>query len=59
MYHHYFNESLDNIMNIPISEWFVEDITSVINRINYFLKINLNVDAVNKLHKIWYSKNFK
>jgi hypothetical protein len=59
MYHHYFNVPMKNIMNIPISEWFVEDITPVIDKINYFLKINLNVEAVNKLHKTWYGRNFK
>ena len=59
MYHHYFNVSMKNIMNIPISEWFVEDISSVINKINYFLKINLDVDTVNTLHKIWHRNNFK
>lgn len=59
MYHHYFDVPMENIMNIPISEWFVEDITPVVNKINFFLKINLDVDAVNKLHKIWYRNNFK
>jgi hypothetical protein len=59
MYHHYFNIPMENIMNIPISEWFIEDISSVISKINYFLKINLDVDAVNKLHKTWYRNNFK
>ena len=59
MYHHYFNVPMENIMNIPISEWFIEDISSVIDRINYFLKINLDVVTVNKLHKIWYRNNFK
>jgi hypothetical protein len=59
MFHHYFGVSMENIMNIPISEWFVEDITSIINKINYFLKINLDIVAVNKLHKTWYRNNFK
>jgi hypothetical protein len=59
MYHHYFGVSMENIMNIPISEWFVEDIGLVINKINYFLKINLDVVNVNKLHKTWYRNNFK
>lgn len=59
MYHHYFDVSMENIMNISISEWFVEDITPVIDKINYFLKINLNIDIVNNLHKIWYRNNFK
>jgi hypothetical protein len=59
MYHYYFDTPMENIMNIPISEWFVEDISSVINKINYFLKINLDVDAVNTLHKMWYRNNFK
>jgi hypothetical protein len=59
MYHHYFDEPMENIMNIPISEWFVEDISLVINKINYFLKINLDVVDVNKLHKTWYRNNFE
>jgi hypothetical protein len=59
MYHHYFDVSMEDIMNISISEWFVEDITLVVDKINYFLKINLNVDVVNNLHKIWYRNNFK
>jgi hypothetical protein len=59
MYHHYFDTPMENIMNIAISEWFVEDVSSVIDRINYFLKINLDVNTVNKLHKIWYRNNFK
>ena len=59
MYHHYFDVSMENIMNIPISEWFVENITPVIDKINYFLKINLEVNVVNQLHKIWYRNNFK
>jgi hypothetical protein len=59
MYHYYFDVPMKNIMNIPISEWFVEEISSVINKINYFLKTNFDVDAVNKLHQIWYRNNFK
>ena len=59
MFYHYFDTPMENIINIPISEWFVEDITPVINKINCFLKINLDVVAVNKLHKIWYRNNFK
>ena len=59
MYHYYFDVPMENIMNIPISEWFVEEISSVINKINYFLKTNFDVDAVNKLHQIWYRNNFK
>jgi hypothetical protein len=59
MFHHYFDILMENIINIPISEWFVEDITPVINEINYFLKINLDIVVVNKLHKIWYRNNFK
>jgi len=59
MYHRYFNVPMENIMNIPISEWFVEDIKSVIDKINCFLNFNLDVDVANKLHKIWYRNNFK
>lgn len=59
MYHYYFNVAMDNIMNIPITEWFVEDISPVINRINFFLKYNIDVDVVNALHKVWYKNNFK
>jgi hypothetical protein len=59
MYHYYFDVPMENIMNIPISEWFVEDISSVIDKINYFLKTNLDVDAATTLHKLWYRNNFK
>lgn len=59
MYHYYFDVPMENIMNIPIAEWFVEDISKVVDKINYFLKSNLDVTAVNKLHKTWYRRNFK
>jgi len=59
MFHHYFDVPMENIINIPISEWFIEDITPIIHKINYFLNINLDIVAVNKLHKIWYRNNFK
>jgi hypothetical protein len=59
LYHYYFDVPMENIMNISISEWFVEDISSVIDKINYFLKTNLDVDAANTLHKLWYRNNFK
>ena len=59
MYHHYFNVPMENIMNIPITEWFVEDISPVVHRLNFFLKTNLDVDSVNEMHRIWYRNNFK
>jgi len=59
LYHYYFDVPMENIMNISISEWFVEDISSVIDKINYFLKTNLDVDAANTLHKLWYRNNSK
>ena len=53
MYHHYYQIPMKNIMNISISEWFIEDIGSVIDRINYFLKINLDPIKINQLHRMW------
>ena len=59
MYHHYFDVPMKNIMNIPIKEFFVKDISSVIDRINFFLTSNIDVHAVNNLHAIWYRNNIK
>jgi hypothetical protein len=53
MYHYYYQLPMDNIMNISISEWFVEDISSVISRLNYFLKSDLDSVKINQLHRIW------
>jgi hypothetical protein len=58
MYHYYFDVSMEDIMNIPITEWFIEDITPVLARINYFLQINIDIDKAQELHKIWYKNNF-
>ena len=58
MYHHYFDVPMTDIMNIPISEWFVKDITSVLARINYFLQIDIDIAEATNLHKIWYNNNF-
>jgi hypothetical protein len=45
-------------MNIPITEWFVQDITPVLERINYFLQTNIDLEKAAELHKTWYDKNF-
>ena len=58
MYHHYFNVPMTDIMNIPITEWFVENINPVLARINYFLQIDIDIDKAAELHKIWYTNNF-
>jgi len=58
MYHHYFNVPMKNIMNIPITEWFVKDITPVLARINYFLQIDIDMEKAKELHSIWFTKNF-
>ena len=59
MYHHYFDVPMENIMNITITEFFVEDISAVIDRINFFLNSNIDVRAAHNLHTIWYRNNFK
>ena len=58
MYHHYFNVPMENIMNIPITEWFIKDITPVLARINYFLQIDIDMEKAKELHSIWFTKNF-
>ena len=58
MYHHYFNIPMENIMNIPITEWVVNDITPVLARINYFLQIDIDMEKAKELHSIWFTKNF-
>jgi len=57
IYHHYFNTPMDDIMNIPITEWFVKDITPILARINYFLQIDIDVNKAQELHEIWYKNN--
>ena len=58
MYHYYFNVPMTDIMNISITEWFVKDISSVLERINYFLQIDIDISEALNLHKIWYENNF-
>ena len=58
MYHHYFNVPMTDIMNIPITEWFVEDINPVLAKINYFLQVDIDIGKAAELHKIWYTNNF-
>ena len=57
MYHHYFNVPMEAIMNIPITEWFVKDITPILKRINYFLQIDIDISKAEELHQIWYKNN--
>lgn len=57
MYHHYFDTSMDNIMNISITEWFQLDIRPVIERTSRFLDIELDIDLCLHLHGIWCKKN--
>jgi hypothetical protein len=57
MYHWYFQVPMDNIMNISISEWFVTDIDSVLDRISYFLKLPMNKEQISNIHNIWVKVN--
>jgi hypothetical protein len=58
MYHHYFDISMNNIMNISISEWFNPDIANVLDRIVQFLQVDLDKELCLELHRLWYQKNF-
>lgn len=57
MYHYYFQVPLGDIMNISVSELFSQDISSVIDRLNYFLNISIDHSAANNYHSKWISKN--
>ena len=57
MLQYYFNTSMDDFMHISITDWFVSDITPVIDRINWCLQINLDVDLCMQLHQQWLVKN--
>lgn len=57
MYHWYFQVSMDNIMNIPISEWFVRDIDRVLDRLSWLLKINVDKTSIGHLHHSWLEEN--
>lgn len=57
MYHWYFQVPMDNIMNISISEWFTEDIDSVLDRLSYLLQISINKEQINKMHTSWLKAN--
>lgn len=57
MYHYYFKVPLDDIMNISVSELFSHDISPVIDRLNYFLNIDIDHSTANNYHNKWISKN--
>ena len=57
MYHWYFQVPMDDIMNISISEWFVADIDSVLDRISYFLKLPMDKEQISNLHATWMEAN--
>ena len=57
MYHWYFQIPMEDIMNIPITEWFVRDIDDVLARISWLLKININKIDITKMHYRWLEDN--
>jgi hypothetical protein len=48
-----------NVMNISICNWFVQDISNILTRIEKFLQIAFDHDLCNKLHSIWISRNLE
>lgn len=56
-YCHYFDMPSDAIMNVSVDELFNKDIRPVLDRINYFLSINIDYAQVAPLHQHWISKN--
>jgi hypothetical protein len=56
-YHYFFGTATENIMNISISEWFCLDIKKILNRIENFLNITIDIDTGLELHQLWLKKN--
>jgi hypothetical protein len=57
MYHWYFQTPMDNIMNVSISDWFTQDIDSVLDKLSYFLRCTVDKDKINSIHKDWIEAN--
>ena len=58
MFRDCFKVDMSAIMNISISEWFVEDITMILDRLSKFLNRDFDVMKCLDLHKRWYKHNF-
>ena len=56
MYNTYFSTPMDNIMNISVYELFADDIDGVLDRLNFFLKSNIDKEKAKYLHKLWKAK---
>ena len=59
MYHYFFGIAMNNIMNVSISEWFQSDIENLLDRISYFLQIDLDKKLCSEIHALWCQKNLK
>jgi hypothetical protein len=57
MYLKWFNILPDDIMIIPVSCWFNNDITDIVLHINNFLNIDIDTNRAQELHAIWFNKN--
>ena len=57
IYRDCFATSMSNIMNISITEWFVLDISPVLDRVAKFLNITLDTEYCFALHDIWCKNN--
>lgn len=53
MMQNYFGSKMEDIMNISIYELFSDNISPVLDRIDFFLPYKLDKDKARYLHKIW------
>jgi len=56
MFNTYFGTPMDKIMNISVYELFADDIDGVLDRLNLFLKSNIDKEKAKHLHKLWKAK---
>ena len=57
MFNTYFGTPMDKIMNISVYELFADDIDGVLDRLNFFLKSNIDKKKAKHLHKLWKAKH--
>lgn len=58
IYQKIYDVAEDCVMDISISEFFSTDLTCVIELLENFLQIKLDINKINCLHRTWLEKNF-
>jgi hypothetical protein len=54
----YFQAQPQNILNIPLREFWNHDASDTVNRINTFLQIDVCLETAQTLHDHWHKLNF-